>query len=65
MIRLTLLAASLTLCSCAADARHLPVCDGRHLRPANPYGSILTAPAAAAAAAAAASDMPGGSGGCA
>lgn len=64
MIRLTLLAASLTLCSCAADARHLPVCDGRHLRPANPYGSILTAPAAAAAAPVL-SDMPGGSGGCA
>lgn len=30
------------LCGCATHiAKPPPVCDGRHLRPANPYGSVL------------------------
>ena len=29
-------------------ARALPVCDGKHLRPANLHGSVLDAPAPAA-----------------
>lgn len=43
-----------------------PVCDGRHRRPANPYGSILS-PAAShtpAPAADAASSIDPGAGGC-
>lgn len=34
--------ASLALASCASTGGgKLAVCDGKHLRPANPYGSIL------------------------
>lgn len=30
------------LCGCANhSAKPPPICDGRHLRPANPYGSVL------------------------
>ncbi len=44
-----------------------PVCDGRHRRPANPYGSILSpaAPYAPAPAADASSTIDPGAGGCA
>jgi len=43
-----------------------PVCDGRHRRPANPYGSILSpaAPHTPAPAADAASSIDPGAGGC-
>lgn len=45
-----------------------PVCDGRHRRPANPYGSILSPAAphtpAPAPAADAASSIDPGAGGC-
>ena len=44
-----------------------PVCDGRHRRSANPYGSILS-PAAAhtpESSAEASSSIPDGAGGCA
>jgi len=61
--RLVLLAAILTLAACAsAGERRPPICDGKHLRSANPYGSVLsrdrngtpeTPPAAPAPAAAA------------
>ncbi len=44
-----------------------PVCDGRHRRPANPYGSILSpaAPYGNAPAADAPSSIDLGAGGCA
>lgn len=47
-----------------------PVCDGRHRRPANPYGSILVAPQQAqtpipTAPGGAAEDDADGAGGCA
>ncbi len=44
-----------------------PVCDGRHRRPANPYGSILSpaAPNTPAPEADAASSIDPGAGGCA
>ena len=44
-----------------------PVCDGRHRRPANPYGSILSpaAPYAPAPVADASSTTDPGAGGCA
>ncbi len=44
-----------------------PVCDGRHRRPANPYGSILSpaAPHTPAPAADASSSIHPGAGGCA
>ena len=44
-----------------------PVCDGRHRRPANPYGSILfpAAPYVPAPAADASSTTDPGAGGCA
>jgi type IV secretion system protein VirB7 len=36
------MAGSALLSACATPAaKPLPVCDGRHLRPANPYGSVL------------------------
>jgi hypothetical protein len=37
---LILLAAALGGCA-SATAKSLPVCDGQHRRPANPYGSVL------------------------
>lgn len=40
-------AAALSLAGCASThADGAPVCDGKHLRPANPYGTVL-APAVA------------------
>jgi len=43
-----------------------PVCDGRHRRPANPYGSILSpSPHTPAPAADASSSIHPGAGGCA
>jgi hypothetical protein len=56
---IVLFATALSLVGCATDSGKPPVCDGRHLRPANPYGSTLspapqvqptTKPAPAAAA---------------
>lgn len=44
--------AALLLAGCATSSgKTPPVCDGRHLRPANPYGSVLNpiAPASPAA----------------
>jgi hypothetical protein len=42
-----LLAATLALAACSSTGgKRLAVCDGKHLRPANPYGTVL-APAAA------------------
>lgn len=39
------------LAGCAADTQKLSVCDGKHRREANPYGSVLPgAPAATAGA---------------
>jgi type IV secretion system protein VirB7 len=44
-----LILASLVASACATtSANQLPVCDGKHLRPANPNGSVLD-PAAQAA----------------
>jgi hypothetical protein len=37
---LILLAAALGGCA-TASSKALPVCDGQHRRPANPYGSVL------------------------
>jgi hypothetical protein len=37
---LILLAAALGGCA-SSTAKSLPVCDGQHRRPANPYGSVL------------------------
>jgi hypothetical protein len=35
-------AAALALTACAsAGGKKLAVCDGKHLRPANPYGTVL------------------------
>lgn len=44
-----------------------PICDGRHRRPANPYGSILSpaAPYVTAPAADTSSTTDAGAGGCA
>jgi len=57
-----ILGAALALCGCATSAADKPaVCDGKHRRPANLYGSVLDpasapkAPAAPAAAGAGAS----------
>lgn len=33
---------ALSLAGCASDGGKSPICDGRHLRPANPYGSTLS-----------------------
>jgi len=39
------------LAGCASSGGRLPVCDGKHLRPGNPYGSVLApAPEGGAAA---------------
>lgn len=41
-VRLLTLMAMFALAGCASTgASKLAVCDGKHLRPANPYGSIL------------------------
>ena len=55
---LILLAAALGGCA-TSSAKSLPVCDGQHRRPANPYGSVLDpAPTAAGAAPPAAPAAP-------
>ncbi|HEY1926596.1 MAG TPA: hypothetical protein VGG92_03955 [Caulobacteraceae bacterium] len=55
---LILLAAALGGCA-TSTAKSLPVCDGQHRRPANPYGSVLDpAPASAPAASAEAAPTP-------
>ncbi|MDG2520512.1 hypothetical protein P7B02_03075 [Caulobacter segnis] len=38
------LSTSVALCSCATvgDSGRPPVCDGKHRRTANPYGSVLS-----------------------
>ena len=42
----------LVLSACATTGGGKPaVCDGKHLRPANPYGSVLAPPPEAAASA--------------
>jgi type IV secretion system protein VirB7 len=48
---LSALILSLTLGACATSPRALPICDGKHRRPANPHGSVLdpTGPAPTAA----------------
>ena len=49
-----ILAAAAALTACAtAGSNALPVCDGKHLRPANPHGSVLNPakPAASTASA--------------
>ena len=56
------------LSACATfRAADPPVCDGRHRRPANPYGSILSpaAPYVPAPAADTSSTIDPGAGGCA
>ncbi len=36
------IAAALALAACSSTGGgKLPVCDGKHLRPANPYGTVL------------------------
>ena len=35
---------ALLLAGCASDGAKPPICDGRQLRPANPYGSTLSPP---------------------
>jgi hypothetical protein len=42
-------ALGLTACSTTGNGK-LAVCDGKHLRPANPYGTVLAPPAEGAAA---------------
>jgi hypothetical protein len=44
-----ILAFAMTASGCANAGAKLPVCDGKHLRPANPHGSVLdpTAPTTA------------------
>lgn len=46
---LLILLSTLSLAGCASGGGKLPVCDGKHLRPGNPYGSVL-APTEGAAA---------------
>lgn len=36
-----LVAALVLLTGCATDSQKLTVCDGKHRRPANPYGTVL------------------------
>lgn len=40
---LTIAALALTACASTGGGR-LAVCDGNHLRPANPYGTVLALP---------------------
>jgi hypothetical protein len=43
------LTATLALAGCSSTGGgKLAVCDGKHLRPANPHGTVLAAPASAA-----------------
>ena len=56
-----LILAGLTVAGCASSGAKLPVCDGWHVRPANPHGSVLdpATPAADTAAPAAGAEHPG------
>jgi hypothetical protein len=58
-----LMLAGLAASACATTpANRLPVCDGKHLRPANPNGSVLDTappPARAAAPSSPPADQPG------
>ena len=67
--RIVLIALTVQALSACATFRTAdpPVCDGRHRRPANPYGSILSpaAPYVPAPAADASSTIDPGPGGCA
>ncbi len=41
-ILVLIVAASFALAACSSTgAKKLAVCDGKHLRPANPYGTVL------------------------
>jgi hypothetical protein len=43
-------AAALALAACSSTGgKTLAVCDGKHLRPANPYGTVLAPPSEGAA----------------
>ena len=61
------LVASAALTACATVPNALPVCDGKHRRPANPHGSVLgpatpagpTAPSTGAASSQAAAAADG------
>ena len=62
-----LILAGLAASACATtSASRLPVCDGKHLRPANPNGSVLDhSTSAASSAAPAPSPAPADQPGCA
>ena len=46
-IAILTIAAALALTACSSTGGgKLAVCDGKHLRPANPYGTVLALPAA-------------------
>ncbi len=61
LITILVCAVGLTTGGCASSGVKLPVCDGKHLRPANPHGSVLdpATPAADTAAPAAGAEQPG------
>ena len=49
-IPVLMVVASLALTACSSTGgKKLAVCDGAHLRPANPYGTVLAPPAEGAA----------------
>ena len=56
-----ILAVGLTAAGCASSGAKLPVCDGKHLRPANPHGSVLdpATPTTSAATPAVGAEHPG------
>jgi type IV secretion system protein VirB7 len=57
-IPVLIVAASFALAACSSTgAKKLATCDGKHLRPANPYGTVL-APSAEGAAAPSAEGTP-------
>ena len=64
MIRPILLLSFVLLSGCAHRGPSLPTCSGEPRRPANPYGSVLSAPATTASAPSTQVETPEG-GGCA
>lgn len=57
-IPVLIVAASFALAGCSSTGtKKLAICDGKHLRPANPYGTVL-APAAEGPAAPSAEGTP-------
>jgi hypothetical protein len=49
-IPVLVIAISFALAACSSTGpKKLAVCDGKHLRPANPYGTVLALPAEGAA----------------